>query len=67
MLQMTSIFAVLKLFTTCNAIATSPTESPSGVSTNSGAFSFKVPNRGYSLTKAEMWKPTQMGSIINGF
>ena len=67
MLQMACIFAALKLLTTCNAVATSPTELPSGVSLNSGAFSFKVPTRGYSLTKAEMWKPTQMGTGVTGF
>ena len=67
MLQMACIFAALKLLTTCKAVATSPTESTPIVSTISGAFSFKVPTRGYSLTKAEMWKPTQMGAGVTGF
>ena len=64
---MASIIAISNLLTTCNAVATSPTESIPVVSTFTGAFSFFIPDRGYSLTKAEMWKPNQNGPGVSGF
>jgi hypothetical protein len=63
-----SIFAVLSISAHCNAVATTPAQSNPTVSTSSGAFSFYLSTRGYSLTKAELWKPNDPnGSSVHGF
>ena len=59
--QLFKIGLFLKFFTifgTCNAVPTNPSEVsiPPFYSYNAGAVSQKLSNRGYSLTKAKMWK-----------
>jgi hypothetical protein len=68
MIKIASIFAVLNFLTLCEAVATTPAESTPYVSLNSNDFSSKLSTRGYSLTKAELWKPNPAnGSDVYGF